>query len=125
VCLVSDGRYWGFPKGIVERGEEPLAAALREIAEETGLDRNGLHVIAPLSASEYVYRRGTRLIFKRVHFFLVTAPKGAELTPQADELTAAEWLTFDAARARASFSDTVNALSDAERLLASESPGSA
>ncbi len=29
--------YWDFPKGLVESGEQPLAAALRELAEETGL----------------------------------------------------------------------------------------
>jgi bis(5'-nucleosidyl)-tetraphosphatase len=31
-------RNWDFPKGRVEPGEEPLAAALRETREETGLD---------------------------------------------------------------------------------------
>ncbi|NOY45864.1 MAG: NUDIX domain-containing protein [Deltaproteobacteria bacterium] len=30
-------RYWDFPKGEVEPGEEPLEAALREAREETGL----------------------------------------------------------------------------------------
>lgn len=30
-------RNWDFPKGTVEAGEEPLAAARRETAEETGL----------------------------------------------------------------------------------------
>ena len=30
-------RYWDFPKGLVEPGESPLAAARRETAEETGL----------------------------------------------------------------------------------------
>ena len=30
-------RNWDFPKGTVEPGEEPLAAARREVAEETGL----------------------------------------------------------------------------------------
>jgi bis(5'-nucleosidyl)-tetraphosphatase len=29
--------YWDFPKGAVEPGEEPLAAAVREVAEETTL----------------------------------------------------------------------------------------
>jgi len=29
--------YWDFPKGLVEPGEEPLAAARREVREETGL----------------------------------------------------------------------------------------
>ena len=28
---------WDFPKGLVEPGEDPLAAARREVAEETGL----------------------------------------------------------------------------------------
>lgn len=30
-------RNWDFPKGLVEPGEEPLAAALREVTEETSL----------------------------------------------------------------------------------------
>ncbi|HKJ70216.1 MAG TPA: NUDIX domain-containing protein [Gammaproteobacteria bacterium] len=29
--------YWDFPKGLVAPGEEPLAAAWREVAEETGI----------------------------------------------------------------------------------------
>ena len=31
-------RNWDFPKGVVEPGEDPRAAALRETAEETGID---------------------------------------------------------------------------------------
>ena len=34
---------WDFPKGIRERGETPLAAALREVAEETTLDDLEFH----------------------------------------------------------------------------------
>ena len=30
-------RNWDFPKGVVEAGEEPFAAARREVSEETGL----------------------------------------------------------------------------------------
>lgn len=29
--------YWDFPKGVVEAGEDPLHAAIREVHEETGL----------------------------------------------------------------------------------------
>ena len=35
--LLRSYRYWDFPKGLVEAGEEPLAAARRETHEETGL----------------------------------------------------------------------------------------
>jgi bis(5'-nucleosidyl)-tetraphosphatase len=42
-CLVLRAyRNWDFPKGLVEAGEEPLEAALREVREETGLENLAL-----------------------------------------------------------------------------------
>lgn len=35
--LLRAYRNWDFPKGLVEEGEDPLAAAVREAAEEAGL----------------------------------------------------------------------------------------
>lgn len=121
VCLINDGRYWGLPKGNVERGETPAEAALREISEETGLDHAGLAIVAELSASDYVYRRrdSGRLIFKRVHQYLVSAPRGAVLHPQASEIADAAWLSVDDAVQRASFDDTKHALQEARKLLQS------
>ena len=37
VLLLRAYKNWDFPKGVVERGEEPRAAAIRETAEETGI----------------------------------------------------------------------------------------
>ena len=37
ILLLRAFRNWDFPKGRIEAGEEPLAAALRETREETGL----------------------------------------------------------------------------------------
>lgn len=31
-------RYWDFPKGLIEEGEDPVAAACREVKEETGIE---------------------------------------------------------------------------------------
>lgn len=36
--LLRAYRNWGFPKGLVEPGEDPLAGALREVREETTLE---------------------------------------------------------------------------------------
>jgi 8-oxo-dGTP pyrophosphatase MutT (NUDIX family) len=119
-CLINDGRYWGLPKGIVEAGETPEQAALREIAEETGIPHDDLRILGSLPASEYVYRaRDTgKLIFKRVHRFLVEAPADAALRPDPEEITDAAWLDFDAAARRAGFRDTVQALDAARTMLA-------
>jgi bis(5'-nucleosidyl)-tetraphosphatase len=36
--LLRAYRNWDFPKGLVEPGEEPIEAAIREVREETALD---------------------------------------------------------------------------------------
>jgi bis(5'-nucleosidyl)-tetraphosphatase len=38
VLLLRVYQYWDCPKGVVEPGEDPLAAARREVREETGID---------------------------------------------------------------------------------------
>jgi ADP-ribose diphosphatase len=45
----SDRYELGFPKGIVERGEDPLAAANREIQEEIGYAASDLRIIDRVS----------------------------------------------------------------------------
>jgi 8-oxo-dGTP pyrophosphatase MutT (NUDIX family) len=36
--LLRAFNHWDFPKGMVEEGEEPLAAAIREVREESTID---------------------------------------------------------------------------------------
>lgn len=36
--LLRAFQHWDFPKGVLEVGEQPLDAAQRELAEETGID---------------------------------------------------------------------------------------
>ena len=124
VCLVSDGRYWGLPKGLVEPGETPEQTALREVSEETGLAIESLTVHGELPPSEYVYRTRAdgRLIFKRVHHFLMKAPAGATLHPDPAEIADAAWLRVSDALRRLSFRNTRAALHEAERLLGAAEP---
>ncbi|MBV8301071.1 MAG: NUDIX domain-containing protein [Candidatus Dormibacteraeota bacterium] len=124
VCLVSDGRHWGLPKGNVERGESAQTAALREIEEEVGLSAETLRIVAELAPAEYVYRRDGRLIFKRVHQFLVEAPPDALLHADGFEIVEAAWLTEADAVQRASFADTKRAIDAAlHRLDGATEPG--
>ena len=114
ILLIADPRgRWSFPKGLVGRGETPEQAALREIAEETGVAGR---IEASLGPSRYVYRRGGVLINKTVHFFLVAAMT-REVRPQLEEVSDARWFPAGAALAASAFPANTRLLEDALRRL--------
>jgi 8-oxo-dGTP pyrophosphatase MutT (NUDIX family) len=80
---------WGFPKGHLEGDESPAQAAMRETAEETGLDQ--LVLQGPIRVIDWHFRFRGRHIHKYCHFFLFESPHG-EACPQLDEgITACQW----------------------------------
>lgn len=96
--------HWGLPKGHVE-GEETLEqAAVREVTEETGLER--LRIQESLPRIDWYFRAHGRLIHKYCHFFLMLALDDAT-TPRVEEgISACEWLSFGDALSRISYENT-------------------
>lgn len=88
-------------------------AALREIAEETGL--HGV-INTHLTTIEYWFRIGPLRIHKYVDLFLVSYQSGT-ITPQPSEVDDAQWVDIDEAIIRASFQRERDALADAKSLL--------
>jgi 8-oxo-dGTP pyrophosphatase MutT (NUDIX family) len=91
--LIRDSyRNWGFPKGHVEDGERPEAAALREVGEETGL--RGMSLRGTVETIDWYFRFRGRLIHKVCHFFLMETDQ-AETSPQrAEGITACRWAAY-------------------------------
>ena len=81
---------WSFPKGKLERGEDELAAALREVQEETGL---ACEPSDDLGAITYVDGRGRP---KVVRYWRMAAPVDAELDPH-HEIDRARWVPLERA----------------------------
>jgi 8-oxo-dGTP pyrophosphatase MutT (NUDIX family) len=117
VCLIRVGNAWSLPKGMVDRGETPEQAALREIGEEVGLPVEKLSIRGELPASEYMYRRDGRLLSKVVFHYLVEAPPGAPVHPDAWEVDEAAWVPLATAARQVSYSDLRAALDEAVRRL--------
>jgi 8-oxo-dGTP pyrophosphatase MutT (NUDIX family) len=119
-CLIRVDQAWSLPKGVVERGESPQQAAVREIAEEVGVPADILSVRGPLPASEYAYRRDGRLVFKRVDHFLVEVPPGTPVVPQAGEVDEVAWVPLTDAAARVAYRELRRVLAAAAALLEGE-----
>lgn len=99
---------WGFPKGHLDEGETPKAAARREVAEETGLSDLVLH--EPLGQIDWRFRfRGLR-VHKFCHFFLFEAPTGTP-TPQREEgISDCRWCALDDALGRIPYANARDVL---------------
>ena len=115
--LIRDSyRNWGFPKGHVEPGELPEAAAIREVAEETGLSE--LAVRASLDTVDWHFRFRGQLIHKVCHFYLIESAD-ATTSPQREEgITACRWLTRDEAQALISYTNARDVLRRAQEIVA-------
>ncbi len=96
VLLLKDmNGNWTFPKGLVEKGEDEVATAKRETAEEVAI--HDISLLSPLKPIHYMYKRGD-LISKTVHYFLFTSDGNEKPKGQKEEgVSDVQWFSIDKA----------------------------
>lgn len=115
--LIRDSyKNWGFPKGHVETGEQPDAAALREVSEETGLSDLSLRGL--IDTIDWHFRFRGRLIHKICHFFLMETVESSTSPQRTEGITACRWLRFDEAEELISYANARDVLRKARALVA-------
>ncbi|HLE96385.1 MAG TPA: NUDIX domain-containing protein [Candidatus Thermoplasmatota archaeon] len=108
--------YWGFPKGHIEVGESEIAAAHREVMEETGIPISHQRLVHGFrERTDYTFRRGGTTVEKEVRFYALEA--GARDVVISHEHSGFEWLPYDSACDRVSFDGPKRVLEKAEAFL--------
>ena len=111
---------WCLPKGHLEGAETAAEAAVREIAEETGIQGQ---VLRHLATIDYWFAGTDRRVHKVVHHYLLCA-LGGELTIENDPDQEAEdvaWVLLDEVGSRLAYPNERRIVTTARDVLAGRS----
>jgi ADP-ribose pyrophosphatase YjhB (NUDIX family) len=104
---------WGLPKGTPSEGESLEQTALREVAEETGIEPK---LVSPLGAIQYYFVARNTRFHKMVHFYLMEAV-GGDTSRHDHEYDLVEWFDLDEAIERLSYPNEVEMVRSARARL--------
>lgn len=108
------------PKGLLDSGEKPQAAAIREVLEETGI---AAEAVTKLADIKYTYTRtwqGGERVFKIVSFYLMRYVSGEidNLSPSMRiEVKRALWVPLAEAASQMAYSSERSVLRQAQEYL--------
>ncbi|CAM2907314.1 NUDIX hydrolase [Skermania piniformis] len=92
---------WSLPKGHIEPGETAEQTAMREVAEETGIQGR---VLTALGSIDYWFVTEGRRVHKTVHHFLLRFV-GGELSDADTEVTEVAWVPLAELPTRLAYAD--------------------
>ena len=92
---------WSLPKGHIEEGETPEQAAIREVAEETGIASS---ITKSLGVIDFWFMAGGKRIHKTVHHFMFTEVGGV-LLAQESEVDEVSWFPLSEIVERLAYPD--------------------
>lgn len=82
---------WDLPKGMQEEGEDIAVTAVREVAEESGVEADAEDL---LKITRHAYRMYGSLNVKTIWWYRMKAKENASICPQTEEgIEKCEWVT--------------------------------
>ena len=119
VALISVGEdnRWQLPKGIVDKGESPEAAALREVQEETGVEAE---MVDRIDRIEYWYvskEQGHSIRYHKFVYFYLLRYKSGDVGDHDHEVNEARWVEIDSAIKMLAFESEKRIMAKAKELI--------
>ena len=114
--ILRNGK-WDLPKGGIEREEEIADTAMREVEEETGVDK--LEITRKLQKTYHIFKRNGKYKLKITHWFEMQTNFEGTPFPQANEgIEKAVWLNSEQIKEALKNSyENIKLLFEEERLL--------
>jgi 8-oxo-dGTP pyrophosphatase MutT (NUDIX family) len=104
---------WSLPKGHIELGETAEQTAIREVAEETGIQGS---VLAALGRIDYWFVTDGRRVHKTVHHYLMRC-SGGELCDEDVEVAEVAWVPIPELPSRLAYADERKLAEVADELI--------
>ena len=92
ILFIFRNGVWDLPKGKVEKGEDFMTAAVREVEEECGIKTPVVE--QKLTETYHIYMLNNEYILKEAFWYKMKSDKKQKLSPQLEEgITKAEWIS--------------------------------
>ena len=96
ILIIKKNGRWEFPKGRLKKGDKKKEAAIREIFEETGINKRDLQIIKPLIPTHDNVKVSGSTFVKETSWYLIRflGDSKSKMMPEKKEgITKCKWLT--------------------------------
>ena len=114
-------RNWGLPKGHLEADETSAGAALREVAEETGLE--DLRLGSELVTIDWYFRAQGVQIHKFTTYYLMYSDVGAPVPEKAEGISDCVWVPLAEADKKITYDNAGEVVKVAQQTVLQGSEG--
>jgi 8-oxo-dGTP diphosphatase len=120
LIAVKNGQVWTLPKGLVEKGEKPESAALREVKEEAGVEGRVESFLDKIELWFYSNEEGQRVRHHKIVYYYLIEYQFGDPSMHDFEVVDVQWFGEDEALKIASYDKDRKVLEKAINYLRSQ-----